>query len=238
MKSMASNKRVVVNVAIGDTDSWYHRGQARLIQSMIDHSVQFEHVKSVLMIKKHPTEAPFPYEEKIRAVKSSVEQGFRKILWLDCSIMAIRPLNNIWEYIEKNGYYLYKSGENACQTANDNALDFYGISRNEAEKHNECASNVVGLNLDTEVGLNLYNLWTSSLNGTANRGVKFPSGTERLLESEDPRFKYARQDQTTLSLSAAVLGGVKMEDHNHFVYRDEGGNTPSETAIFRLKGGY
>jgi len=235
---MALNKRIIVNVAIGDADSWYHRGQARLFQSIKDHTPNFGYVAANLISKKTPLEAAFPYEEKIAAVKYAAENGYTKILWLDCSIMAIRPLNDIWNYIEKNGYYLYKSGENACQTANDNALNFYGISRDTAELYDECASNVVGLNLDTEVGFNLYNLWISSLNGTANRGVKFPTGTQRLLESEDPRFKYARQDQSTLSLSAAKLGGLKMEDHNHFVYRDEAGNVPSETAIFKLKGGY
>lgn len=228
------NKRCIVNAAICNEGSWYKKGQMRLSSSL--DAVGEKAIK--LFIHHEKPMLRSPYEDKVWAIKTAGSATpYRHLLWLDCSITAIRPLDEIWAHIEKHGYYLYQSGGNCAQTCNDNALETYGFTRDEAEKITEVASNVVGINLDHPVGMQFFNDWTGSLMGNANIGIKWPKNEkEKNSESLDPRFKYHRQDQSTASLSAGRQN-LKLEKEGHFVLRHENISRLSDSVIFILKGG-
>lgn len=226
-------KKAILNYAVGSTSSWYFRGQDVLRRSLKEFSEDKLLVSGSLI---NPEEQTSPYQEKVSWIK---EQGviFDMLLWLDCSITAVRSLQPIWDHIESNGVYLYQSGANCAQTCNDNCLKRYGITRDEAELIPECASNVVGINLNHPAGKLFFDLWVNSLESGANFGVKWPSETERLLESQDPRFKYHRQDQSSASL-AAHLASVKLDREGHFVVRAENlEHHDNDSIIFVLRGG-
>lgn len=222
--------RVIVNLAVGTKESWYHSGQQRLKESLL---VQNSETDLFFINKVGKTSNP--YFDKLQAIKSAVENGYRKLLWLDCSIVAIKDLTPIWNYIEQKGYYLYSSGYNCAQTSNDYSLQCYNITRDRAETFTECASNVVGINLDTEIGNSFYQEWIKSLSNGSLDGIKWPKEQERRRESIDKRFLFHRQDQTTASLAANIVG-IKMEQEGHFISRLENGI--SQTAILTLKGGF
>lgn len=172
------------------------------------------------------------YEEKINTIKKAAELGYNRILQLDVSLRAIRPLDDIWEYIDKNGYYFYKSGFTCDQSCNDDCLAYYGMTREEAANVIEVASNVVGINLDHKDGKRFFKSWTDSIKSTANRGIKWPTEQERLLEGSG-EFLHHRQDQSTASLSSI---GLKREEENHFIFRHEREYEMNESVIFILKG--
>lgn len=224
----------IVNIAVASYDSWYHRGQMRLRHSL--ESVGALERCDLVFSRRETAETISPYSDKVLSMKRAAEMGYKKILWLDCSITAIRPIDDMLNWIEKEGYYMYRSGYNACQTASDAALKFYNISRDEAEKHPECASNVVGINLENEKGYNLYLNWINSVNNEILTEIKFPNESQRLIYSEDKRFYFPRSDQSCISLSS-INAGCSMQDHNHFVCRNEGDFKPTESVIFMLKGG-
>lgn len=224
--------KAIVNIAIGSQTSWYFKGQDRLTESLDDvgyhgpvysNRYRFPILRSV-------------YEDKIFAIKNVAKTDL--LLWLDCSITAVRPLQPIWDYIAQHGVYLYQSGANCAETCNDLCLDHYGISRDAAASIPECASNVVGINLKHPIGKKFFDLWVGSLQSAANFGVKWPTDEERLFESKDDRFKYHRQDQSTASLSAHLCG-IKLEKEGHFVVRAENKEyyKNSDSVIFELRGG-
>lgn len=221
---------VIVNAAICSEHSWYNRGQDRLKKSLSDvgsrSDMMFLNYEEVLL---HSV-----YEDKIFAIKQAASIGYEKILWLDCSITAIKPLDEIWDHINRFGYYLYQSGSNCAVTCNDHSLNCYGVTRDRAELFYECATNVVGINLKSNVGKAFYDLWVKSLDDGSNIGLKWPTEIQRKQESKDPRFKYHRQDQSTASLAAGLLG---LEiDSGKFVSRYEANNIQDST-IFVLRGG-
>lgn len=223
----------IVNISVGSEHSWYHRGQERLVQSLVDLAgdTKFD----ILTDCYEEPKTGYVYEDKIMAVYNAAKKGYKKILWLDCSITAVKSIEPIWEWLNDKGYYLYQSGANCAETCNDASISFYGLNRDKAEEIHECASNVVGFNLETMQGYMLLELWTRSLNSKINRGCKWCGKKERRNESLDPRFKYHRQDQSTLSLSAGTLN-LKLESEHHFVSRAENG--VSDTALFKLAGGF
>jgi len=224
----------IVNIAVAQNDSWYHRGQMRLRLSL--ESVGALERCDLVFSRRETAETSCAYEDKMLSIRRAAEMGYKKILWLDCSITAIRPIDDMLNWIEKEGYYMYRSGYNACQTASDAALKFYNISRDEAEKHPECASNVVGLNLENEKGYNLYINWMNSIGSGLIDTIKFPNESQRKLYSLDERFLHCRQDQEMISISS-INAKCSMQDHNHFVCRNEGDFKPTESVIFMLKGG-
>lgn len=223
--------RVIVNAAICSETSWYIKGQDRLRQSLLDVGetafLAFTQYEELIL---HSV-----YEDKILAIKNAVLAGAKRLIWLDCSITAVKSLEPIWEYIEKHGYYLYESGSRCDITCNDHSLKCYGVTRDTAKLFYECASNVVGINLDNYIGKRFYELWIQSLEDGSNLGLKWPNESQRLQESKDERFKYHRQDQSTASLSAGVLG-LKLEKEGEWVSRYENENK-KETTILILKGG-
>jgi len=220
--------KAIVNLSIGSENSWYHRGQKRLAESVKGEEMFFASYESPL----HGT----VYEDKIAHIKHA-GQYYDMILWLDCSITATKSLKQIWKHIEKNGVYLYQSGANCAETCNTNCLKYYDITPDFAERIPECASNVVGINLKHPKGKKFFDLWTGSLNSDANKGYKWPSITERLGDSLDSRFKYSRQDQSTASLSA-YRAGIKLDKEGNFVVRAENiGNFDNDSICLVLKGG-
>lgn len=227
-------KRKIINLAIGSQSSWYHKGQSALRSSLLSVGEQSTAFCSRGIIGEEDRN---PYVAKVSYIEE-MSIRYDTILWLDCSITAIRPLDDIWNYIESKGVYLYQSGANCSETCNDNCLAAYGITRDEAEHIPECASNVVGINLAHPAGRRFFFYWTQSLKNGANLGVKWPTEEQRLEESKDPRFKYHRQDQSSASL-AAHLAGVKLEPEGHFVVRHENleYHKGKDSIIFVLKGG-
>lgn len=227
-----NNKRAIVTLSIGTPESWYHKGRLALLESL---NKVGENATTFFANYEKP-ERRSVYEDKIAHIKHA-GYYYKQILWLDCSITAIGSLEKVWRYIEKNGVYLYQSGASCAETCNDNCLKTYGITRDQAALIPECASNVVGINLEHETGKKFFDLWIGSLENDSNIGEKWPSVTQKLGESLDARFKYHRQDQSTASLSA-WKAGVKLEREGHFVVRHENfSTTKSKDTCLVLKGG-
>lgn len=229
-------KKVILNLSVGGDNSWYHRGQNALLESLYEQ----ESSASIVLGRRDTTKLRSVYEDKLDFIRLHGKDA-DMFLWLDCSITAVRPLDDMWDYIEEHGVYLYQSGANCAQTCNDHCLNSYGLSRDEAEGVHECASNVVGVNMNHHQGRAFFESWTRSLDTGANIGTKWPTAGQRCEESQDPRFLYHRQDQSTASL-AAHQAKVKLEPEGHFVSRAENRSyfkdiSPEDNIIFVLKGG-
>lgn len=95
--------RVVVNVAIGQRQGQkYVNGQTRLHQQMIGEHQRF-YTNGLPF--SCPTHQDVPYAFKAYAMKEAANFG-QTLLWCDCSIvLGARPLNDLWETIEMEGYW-------------------------------------------------------------------------------------------------------------------------------------
>lgn len=227
------SSKIILNVSVGSSNSWYHRGQNRLRESLaaVGSDVDWEFVS-----RPNPIFSS-AYADKVVAIFDAYNKGFEKILWLDCSITAVRSLEDIWKYIDDHGFYFYRTGYNCAQTANDKSLENYLYTRDQAEKVEEIATNVMGFNCLDPRCSDLINLMYQGVVDGSIYGNKWPNPIERLSESRDPRFQFHRQDQTIISLSAGLLKIPITEELNHFVFRNEMEMAMNDSVIFRLKGG-
>lgn len=220
--------KCIVNVAIGPNDSWYHRGSKRLLQSVSNEDCDF--------IFTHNTQTVLtPYLDKIISIIDAANAGYKRILYLDCSLTAMKSLDEIWSYIENDGYYLSESGYNCAQTSSDKVLNHFGVNRDTVEKWKEVGTCIVGLNMDHWFGQKMIKELQMHYIPECVNTIKWPNEQQRLQDSTDQRFLFNRQDQTVISL---IAGKYNIKLHpNDLVWRDEVGYTKNNKHIFRLKGG-
>lgn len=194
---------VVINSAYG---SWYPKGQKRLVESLRSTGYDGDILTwTNEVINKHH-DPKFPYTMKAAAFVEAIKKGYTRILWIDSSVYAIKNIEAIFQEMEKRKVYFWKSGWNLAQTAADSDLNWAGITRDEAELLHECASGIVGINLAHHKSRLLMSIFLD-----ANLAGVCSTSRFHDNQSKDPRFKFARQDQTAFTI-AFHKAGFKNED--------------------------
>lgn len=183
----------IINVANG---YWYPKGQKRLVESLRDTG----YAGDILTWTNEPINAhydpAYPYTAKVAAWIEAFRKGYTNVLWLDCSVYAIKDVTPFMERNREEGCFFWRSGWNLAQTATDEDLIHGGFTRDQAEGLPECASGIVALNLEKAFARRiLYDVFEF-----AKKGVLHSSRLHD-NQSQDPRFKFARQDQTAFTMA-------------------------------------
>lgn len=224
---MHKDKPVIISCGF---NGWYPNGVDRLKQSLQTHGWTGD----TLFFKDYPPNCPYthaesPYFFKIAAFQEAIRQGYRTILWLDASFYAIKKPDPIFEIIQDQGFYLFKTGYNLAQSVNDRALDMAYLTRNEAEQATEYASGCVGLNLEDPLAQRIFKDWSLLMRCGLNRGGRDHDGG-----STDPRFLHHRQDQSCLSL-AMHRSNLSTDSGLHYISYQEQLQS-KENVIFIIHG--
>ncbi len=189
---------VVINAAYG---SWYPKGQQRLVDSLRNTG----YMGDILTYCNEPINEHFnpknPYTIKAATFIEAIKKGYTNILWLDCSVWALKNITPFFDLIEEESVYFWRSGWNLAQSAADSDLKFAGWTRDEAELLYECASGMVGLNMKDHRVKKLMEIFIDANSKGVCSTSRHHSG-----QSTDPRFKFARQDQTALSIAYHKVG--------------------------------
>jgi len=212
---MIENKPVIINASVGG--GWYPAGTDRLVRSL-NYVGWAGEVKT--WRDKWPNDnydKSCKYNVKAAALEETLKENYTHILWLDCSVWAIKDPMSVFDYIEDNGYYFWKSGFNCAQTSSDKALNYFNVSRDDAEKMHEASTSMFGVNLKKDVGREFVETFIQS----AKDGV-FSGSREHDGQSGDDRFLFHRQDQTAASLIANKMGLKMTEPREYSAYWDDG----------------
>lgn len=209
--------RAVVNFAKPGAwpNTWYPRGQARLQQSLKDTgwtggAFCFNDERQV----NSPSHNVLPYAFKVGALNHALKEGYTSLLWCDASVWAIKPLEPIFEHIEKHGYIFFMAGFNCAQWTNDRCLQILSVTRDEAEKMPMFMALCFGLDLThARTRLFLDRLTNIIMTTDAVRGQW---NNEHRSESQDPRCQGHRHDQSVASILAADLRMELSSGHDTF----------------------
>jgi len=165
-----------------------------------------------------PAHMDVPFAFKPYCLEEAREYGGKLLLWLDSSCVAVRPLEPIFDQIERDGYILFRNGRRRVgEWASDEALDTLGLSRDQAMEMPEVNAAVVGLNTSSPVSNSFLERWRRA----AQKELAFRGVGDRLRDrndyedvkrnrgarvSSDPRVRGHRHDQTVAGVLAARLG--------------------------------
>lgn len=150
--------RAIVNVAVGDS-------YIRKSESMRWHCRKYCACDADLLFTDGlpsgcPTHADRQYAFKIFALREAVAKGYRNLLWIDVSFMPQWPITQLWETIERDGWYVPAQGTNWLGSwCSDDALRLMSIGREAAFRAPLVYSGLVGLSLDHAIGAEIWRRW-------------------------------------------------------------------------------
>jgi hypothetical protein len=208
-------------ISLATSDEAYPRSLRRLERSL--RRVRFRGDVLLWPPGSYPHGCPphlvVPFAFKPFCFAEARERGHRLLLWLDSSCLAVRPLDGLFEQLEREGYLLFRNADYRVGSwAADEALRALDLDRDEAMELPEVNAAAIGLNLDHPVAAEFLERWLDAARaGTAFRGVEGDDAftLDRYLElkwntngsvSSDPRVLGHRHDQTVAGVLAHRLG--------------------------------
>ncbi|KKN67210.1 hypothetical protein LCGC14_0463830 [marine sediment metagenome] len=224
-------KTAIINFASGR----YVVGQDRLHKSLLD--VGFD--GTFLSWTKEesigsPVHKDNPYAFKIYAFEQALKAGYTKILWVDASIWAIKPLDPIWEALEKHGYVKQYAGHLCGTWSSDKQLVYFGVTRDEAMKLEMYGNGgFLALDFDVPIAAEFFKRWRQAM---LDGQFKGPWNNDNNCVSSDPRCKGTRHDMLCGSVIANQLKMTAYPEHTLMVYVGEPYGEPPETAVMYAQG--
>lgn len=217
-------KDVIINVGFG---KWYERGTERLVKSLEEVGWDGD----VMTWNTWPSEdfgKGNVYNIKPAAFQEAINKGYENILWLDSSVWAVGDPNVIFDIIKDEGYYFWKSGFYCSQTCHDKCLEYFGVDRDTAATYLECYACMMGFNVKDETAREFLDRWFQA----ARDGI-FEGSWHHDGQSDDPRFKFYRHDQ---SCASVILNQLDMYIYDPDVYSCRLNDDMNETIVFTMQG--
>jgi len=153
-----------------------------------------------------PTHKDAPYAFKPYAVNAVRMKGYDLVIWCDSCLRAVKPLDSFIDDIVARGVYLQLDGWKCGEWANDRTLEYFKVTREESMNIESIYAQCMGFDFRTKVAHDFLSMWL----GAAQAGVfKGRWKNDNKTESEDPRVRGHRHDQTSAELIAYYLRIVK-----------------------------
>src|SRR6186713_1052681 len=201
-----STDRVIVNVGVGNHYESGHR-------STFNHCLANCPEAALMFWDDYPDGCPPQHESmyafKIFAIREAIKAGFRYILWMDTAFQPVRSIAPLWETVEREGWYVPPQGDSKLgHWCSDAALTAYGIGRETASCIPLCFSGLVGLDMESKMGKQIWWGWEKFYKlGTFNGPHRnIPGGDWAAWGqkwqghcSDDPRVQGHRHDESALA---------------------------------------
>lgn len=149
-----------------------------------------------------PTHETSPYEFKLHAIRTVYQKGYDIVIWCDSVARLLKPIKNWITEIEKQGVYLQAGGCIIGNWTNDQTLEAFNITRDEAMELPSAYASVIGFDFRHPITKQFLYRWKECADKGLFRG-KWTNDT--LSESQDLRCKGHRHDQSCAELIALEL---------------------------------
>jgi hypothetical protein len=97
--------------------------------------------------------AHVPYAFKVCFFREARRLGYKRVLWLDASIVPFGSLRTIFEKIRRVGYFIQDNSHFVGEFMNEEAAKALGVSVKETEKMVSCSAAIIGIDF-TFPGMN------------------------------------------------------------------------------------
>lgn len=168
------------------------------------------------------------YNFKVHAFNEQFLVGYKVVIWCDASLWAVNNITPLLDYVNDNGLYFFKSGYSLAETATDKLLEYAGVTREEIMEVSEFATGLVGINIDNPLGKEFFTNWKQYMED----GMFGGSRVHDLNDSQHPKFRFSRQDQSAASMILYKMGITTAgEGRDYQAYKDTGYN-PDKILFF------
>jgi hypothetical protein len=224
-------KTTIINAHNGK--GWYPQGQRRLVRSLNGMGWNWD-IQAYSSFSKDTLYDPeCPYTIKADAFSRTIEAApdYTHFVWLDCSVWAVKNPNPFMDIVNEKGYYFHGSGYNCAQVCSDACLEYFQITRDEAEAFPDCSSSIFGLNVGNPLARKFLDQWLQAAKDGIFHGSRLHDN-----QSKDPRFQFHRQDQACASVILGKLG-MKLFPHAQYARYDAPENGDyGDKVMFVMRG--
>ena len=204
MKEIDGKKVCVITFGSENIGS-YAKGAERLGNSLIEQGFkgEFIYIDDENKISC-PSHKDVQYAFKPYCFMYAKEKGYDIVIWCDCSLWVIKPIDTVVEYINKTGYLLFLNGWKSGEWCCDSALPALGKTREETFSYRHLLACCMGFDFTNDLSNEFLRKWYDyAKEGTAFIG---PHTNEERQASSDKRVLGHRHDQTVASIVATDLG--------------------------------
>lgn len=231
---MSKTKTAVVCFA--NSTGRYLQGQERLRQTVMGYSsniVDWLAYNNEAAIGS-PSHKENPYAFKLYAIMKAREAGYDKILYLDASVYAIRPIDPVIAEIENNGYIMQEAGCLVGVWANDRCLEYFNLDRDEAMGMMMYGNaGFLGLNFEHKTAQQFFESWLQSCKDGIFKGGWRNDNNQ---ESQDPRCNGHRHDMVCGSIIANQLDMKYVSGNEWLQYAPPHTPPKNEKIYFKAQG--
>lgn len=212
--STASARRAVLNVATHH----YVEAQGRLVRSL--KATGWGGGVLTWTDELPPGSPPHdvaPYGFKLYAIAEAMKKGCSSLLWLDAPCVVAKPLDPVFDAIERDGHCFVSSGEKLGNWAGDDCLAAFGIPRDAAMSIPLLNGAFIGLDLEHARSREWFRRITQQCETGLFKGAALTEHAPADVRarnvdkdtghlSDDPRCWGHRHDEAVGSCLAPLLG--------------------------------
>ena len=166
-----------------------------------------------------PTHQEVPYAFKPFAIKAAKDNGYKKVMWLDCKCYIQKELTKINESLNDDGHWFMYDGGTVGEWCKDGALQLLGITREEAFGISVIAAKHFALNFDKEIAVFFFEEYLKYAIDNGGDAYRGPWKNTSLEASSDRRVKGHRHDQTCASVIVHKLN-MEVKENKSIEWRD------------------
>ncbi len=221
----------IINLATGH----YIKGQQRLKQSLLNVGFKGDFLgwthESEIGAPSHKID---PYAFKCYGFQRAYDIGYTQVLWVDASVYAVKPVEPIFEYMEKHGHICQEAGHMAGTWSNDRCLEYFNLTRDEALEIVMIGNaGFLGLDLNAMRSGQFLNRWMQASKESIFRGKW---SNDLLTESQDPRCKGHRHDMSCSSIIANQLSMEHVKGNQWLEYKAPETPAANDSIILGAQG--
>jgi len=131
--------------------------------------------------------AGVPFAFKVSSIREMKRLGYKRVLWLDASILPYADLNMIFNLIKDRGYFVQSNSHDVGIYMNSDSCNYFNITMEEARHIWSCSAAIFGIDLTNPTTAPIIDAWYNA--------------------AKDPyAFFSARSDQNALSIIIHQMG--------------------------------
>lgn len=149
----------------------YYRGLARLNMSLSE----FWQGRFIGFTDEFSIGAPLhtdnPYAFKLYAFKRALAQGYRKILYVDASVWAVRNIQPVFDTLDRESFVMQESGHYIRRWCNQHTLDYFKHKREDfGDAVMYGNAGMLGLDFDKIECQTFFHRWFESMQNDCFKG--------------------------------------------------------------------
>ena len=169
-----------------------------------------------------PTHEESPFAFKFYCIEECRKNGYDIIFWADSSVIIKNNLQDIFDALQKEGYFFIRNHHSVGDYCHDRALDTLNITREQSFNTPCLQGTQLGLNLNFKRSKDFLD----EVIELANDGITFPGPytNKNNIASVDSRVHGHRHDQVAMSVVALNLkmnNWWPYEEHKWFIHDRE-----------------